>query len=214
MEVNEEKEQEKLEEPRQNITIVSTKKNRKLIILLIGIIIVLVLVFVIPSKEGKIISSVKTSLDKIVEKSDLETAKFTYNVIAKKCKDIENCDLKSNNIDDFEYVVSCKGTLTAGIDFEKIEVDVDKKNKKVIVTIPEATIKGVNIEPSKYINGNEILATELPNAIQLCEDTTLARSEKDGKLLPAAKEQARVVLQSFYERWIKSYDKDYKVEVK
>lgn len=39
------------------------------------------------SKEGKTINNVKSSLDKVVEKSNLETVSFTYNVIAKKCKD-------------------------------------------------------------------------------------------------------------------------------
>ena len=131
MEVNEEK---------KKIT-----KSKSLVLVLVGIIIVLVVIFVIPNKERKIKISAKTSFDRFVEKSDLETVNFTYNVIAKKCKDTDNCDLKSNNIDDFEYVVSCKGILTAGIDFSEVEIKVDGKNKKLIVTLPDATIKEINI---------------------------------------------------------------------
>lgn len=38
----------------------------------------------INNHEGNIKTVIKSSLDKIVEKSDLETANVTYNVIAKK----------------------------------------------------------------------------------------------------------------------------------
>ena len=191
-----------------------TKNNKGLVLLLIGIIIVLVGVFVIPNKEGKIKISAKTSLDRLVEKSDLETVNFTYNVIAKKCKDMNNCNLKSNDIDDFEYVVSCKGTLTAGIDFKDVKIDINKKEKKLIVTLPDATIKEININSTNFLNGKDVPASELPNARKLCEDTTKEKSDKDGKLLPAAKEQASVVLESFYEQWVKAFDKSYTVEVK
>ena len=190
------------------------KSNNGLVLLLIVVIIFLVAVFVIPNKEGKIKISAKTSLDRFVEKSDLETVNFTYNVIAKKCKDMNDCDLKSNNIDDFEYVVSCKGTLTAGIDFKDVKIDVNSKEKKLIVTLPEATIKEINVNSTNFLNGKDVPASELPNARKLCEDTTKEKSDKDGKLLPAAKEQASVVLESFYEQWVKAFDNDYTVEIK
>ena len=181
------------------------------IILVVGVVILLVN----GSKEGKIKSNAKISLDKIVEKSDLETANITYNVIAKKCKNEEECDLNSNNITDFKYVVSCKGTITAGIDFSKIKIEQIDKEKKLIITMPEATLKGEpTIGSTKFLNGTDISANELPEARKLCQETVKEKSEKDNKLLPAAKEQARVVLEEFYTQWIKAYDSDYKVEVK
>lgn len=181
------------------------------IILVVGVVILLVN----GSKEGNIKSNAKISLDKIVEKSDLETANITYNVIAKKCKNEEECDLNSNNITDFKYVVSCKGTITAGIDFSKIKIEQIDKEKKLIITMPEATLKGEpTIGSTKFLNGTDISANELPEARKLCQETVKEKSEKDNKLLPAAKEQARVVLEEFYTQWIKAYDSDYKVEVK
>lgn len=181
------------------------------LILVVGVVILLVN----GSKEGNIKSNAKISLDKIVEKSDLETANITYNVIAKKCKNEEECDLNSNNITDFKYVVSCKGTITAGIDFSKIKIEQIDKEKKLIITMPEATLKGEpTIGSTKFLNGTDISANELPEARKLCQETVKEKSEKDNKLLPAAKEQARVVLEEFYTQWIKAYDSDYKVEVK
>ena len=150
----------------------------------------------------------------IVEKSDLETINVTYNIIAKQCKK-NDCDKKSNNIDDYKYVVSCKGTITAGINFKDVKIDEDIKNKKIIVTVPEATLTGEPIIGSvKFLNGEDVSADELPNARKLCQEETKAKSEKDDKLIPAAKEQAKIVLEEFYKQWIKSYDNTYVVEVK
>ena len=92
--------------------------NYKLWIPLLLIFITLFVIFFTRlNKEGQIKMKVKSTLEKVVEKSDLETVTITYNVIAKKCKDEENCDKKSNNISDFQYVVSCKGSFVVGIDF-------------------------------------------------------------------------------------------------
>ncbi len=193
----------------------SKKRVIKIKIPLIVIIVLVLVVLLMPKKEIKMKIKVKSTLEKVVEKSDLETINITYNVIAKKCKDESNCDKTSNNIDDFSYVASCKGTITAGIDFQQVQVDVDTKNKKILVTMPEATIIGEpNILSIKLLNGNELAASETPNARKLCQETTKEKSENDEKLIPAAKEQSRVVLESFYKQWIKSYDASYSVEVK
>ena len=179
------------------------------------IIAIIIIVLVIPKKPVQMKIKVKSTLEKVVEKSDLETINITYNVIAKKCKDGQMCDKSSNNIDDFSYVASCKGTVTAGIDFQKVKVDVDTKSKKVIVTMPEATLIGEpNILSIKLLNGNELAASEHPNARKLCQETTKEKSENDEKLIPAAKEQSRVVLEAFYKQWIKAYDSSYTVEVR
>ena len=189
--------------------------NYKLWIPLLLIFITLFVIFFTRlNKEGQIKMKVKSTLEKVVEKSDLETVTITYNVIAKKCKDEENCDQKSNNISDFQYVVSCKGSIVAGIDFQKIKVDVDEKDKKVIVKVPDATIiDEPNIHSIKFLNGNELSASELPNARKLCQETVKEKSELDQKLIPAAKEQSRVVLEEFYNQWIKAYDSSYHVVI-
>ena len=189
--------------------------NYKLWIPLLLIFITLFVIFFTRlNKEGQIKMKVKSTFEKVVEKSDLETVTITYNVIAKKCKDEENCDKKSNDISNFQYVVSCKGSIVAGIDFQKIKVDVDNKNKKVVVKIPDATIiDEPNINSIKFLNGNELSASELPNARKLCQETVKEKSEVDQKLIPAAKEQSKFVLEEFYNQWIKAYDSSYRVEV-
>ncbi len=189
-------------------------KGTKLIPLCL-IVIIIVIAVISQNKTGKIETKVKSMLDRVVEKSELETATITYNVIAKECKDEQTCDKSSNNIKDFKYVVSCKGTVSAGIDFKDVKIDVDEAKKNVIIHMPQATIKGEpNILSTKFLNGNELPASEITNARKLCQETTKERSEIDNKLIPAATEQARIVLEEFYNQWIKVYDSSYTIEVR
>ncbi len=195
------------------------KKGSKLKVFLLLLVLVIIVIFVkkfiISGGKGNIDLKVKSTLEKVVEKSDLETVNITYNVIAKKCKDEDNCDLTSNSIEDFAYVVSCKGTITAGIDFNNVDISIDEDNKKVIIVLPDAKITDEpNITSIKFLNGNDLPAEELPNARKLCQETTLEKSENDDKLLPAAKEQAIVVLEQFYKQWIKAFDDSYQVEIR
>lgn len=191
------------------------KLDKKIVIsgvCLIGIILLIILV--VNNKEGDVSYKVKSSLDKLVEKSDLETVNFKYNVIAKQCKKKEKCDKTSNDIDDFEYVVSCNGTVTAGINFKDVEVKVDEENKKILITIPKAEVKEINVNSTKFLNGDDLPASELANARKLCDQTVEERSNNDSELLSAAQEQAKVVLEAFYGQWVKAFDEEYKVEVK
>lgn len=198
----------------KNKSLLKMDNNVKKILICVVVIIVLLLIVIPKFKGQKVEIKVKSSLERIVEKGDLETVKFTYNVIAKQCKDKDknNCDKSSNNIKDFEYVVSCKGSITAGIDFEKVKIN--EKNKNVIIEIPDAEVKSINIIQTNFLNGDKIPADELPNARKLCKDTIQEKSKEDKEILPAAKEQARVVLYEFYEGWIKAFDEEYTIDVK
>ena len=109
------KENLKEKKEKENNLIKSNNKIKTLVFGILAVIAVLVVFLSITNKKGNIETKVKSMLDKVVEKIDLETATFNYNVIAKQCKKEEKCNKESNNIDDFEYVVSCKGTITAGI---------------------------------------------------------------------------------------------------
>ena len=189
-------------------------KNKIVICVGVGMLLLLiVLFFFINNKDGITKTTVKSYFEKMVEKNDLETATFTYNVIAKKCKNENNCNLISNNIGDFEYVISCEGTVTAGINFEEVNFDLDKRNKKLLITMPEVTLKEVNVKSMKFLNGEEISGDRLPEARKLCKDTIEEKSNKDGKLIIAAQEQAIVVLESFYEKWLETFENEYKVEI-
>ena len=172
-----------------------------------------IILFVISSRKPNITVSVQSSLEKLVDRADLETANLNYNFVAKKCNDNKECDLNSNNIDDFDMVVSCKSIITVGLDFDKVKVVDDKANKVVKISIPEPSIKEINPGSVKFLNGDELEAEALVDARKLCEDTAKEKSSKDEKFMQAAKDQAIVVIKSFYEKWIKAINDSYSVEI-
>ena len=206
-----------LEEENNNTKVIVNIKEKKSKFILISVTILIVIIIILSLGNGKrtIKTHIKSTLTKLVEKSDLETATIMYNVIAKKCNDEEKCDLNSNNINDFKYVASCQGSVIASIDFKHVSIDVDDKNKKVIIKIPDATIKeNIYTGIPKLLNGENLPMDILPEAKKLCKKTIKEKSDKDKKLIQAAKDQAIVVLKEFYDQLIKGYDASYTVEVK
>ena len=202
----------------QNVD-VNVKKKKKIkirklfLIIPIVIILIIIIMFIIPINDKEISINVKSSLERIVEKSNLETITVTYNVIAKKCKK-DNCDKTSNDIDNYEYVASCKTTITNGIDFSKVNIKVNEKKKKIVIEIPDAKIIDTpNLGSIKFLNGKDIPADKLPEARELCQNTALEKSKKDENLILEAKEQARIVLEEFYKQWIKAYNPEFQIEV-
>ena len=114
------------------------QKKKKPIKLLIGIILIVIIavvvILILTNKEGKETVNLNATLEKIVEQNKLETVTFTYNVVGKECKEL-GCNKHSNNIDDYKYVVSCKGTVTSGIDFKKVKINLDETVIEALKTV-------------------------------------------------------------------------------
>lgn len=192
-------------------------KSLKVIIFLVIIALIAGLIIeIINSKEGNLKFYAETTLEQIVEKNDLETVKYTYNAIAKQCKK-EDCSNSKNN-DDYKYFVSYEGTVNAGINFKEVKIDVDKETKQLIITVPEPKVVGysVNIGSLKFIftkdKYNE--ASELEKAYRLCKTDLITRSKNDELILKTAKQNSIIVLEAFFEPWIKNFNDEYKVIVK
>ena len=203
-------------EDKSVVVVEKGKNNTKLIIILLGIIVVLGLViyfmFNKDSSNGIIIRA-KSNFKKAVDTEELRTATFTYNGVAKKCK--EEC--KNDGKDEYLYYVSYEGDVTAGFDFDDIEFKVDKEKKKMTITMPEVKITDSHtyIEKQKFIFKNSKYDTvnELSEANRICNEDIKKRANEDNLLLETAKENAKVVLQQFFETWLNNYYPDYTLEV-
>lgn len=193
-------------------------KSTKIIILLLIIIAVLCLALGIANSEtGKLKISAKSSLEKIVEKNDLETVKYTYNAIARQPINPDT-NVDSENNDDYKYFVSYEGTVSAGIDFKQVKIDVDQEEKKLIITVPEPKITGYNVDIGKlnfiFKKDKYDEASELENAFKLCKADLEKRSEKDELILKTAKQNSISVLEAFFKPWIETFNDKYQVEIK
>ena len=105
-------------------------------VILIAIIILRFAVFRPKNTEAEIIS--KSTLEKIIKVSDLSKYEAVYNGVAKV--------MNEQNPENVDYYVSYDARIKAGIDFEKVEVDVDHDQKVITVKLPEIEIQEVNVD--------------------------------------------------------------------
>ena len=189
------------------------KKNKKPKIIL-GIVILIVLIIgfkpggVFHSSQNKVSTVSKSSLEKVLETSQLTTLQYTYNAIA---------EVKKEFFDTIKYHVAYEGTVQAGIDFEDIDIYINKEKKIITITLPEVSIQNVIVsaESMEYIFNDDKYESETvaSEAYSACVKDLQTRAEKEVQLLQMAKHNARDVVQALIEPWVKQVDKEYTIEI-
>lgn len=204
----------------ENITAEKTKKKFKIkfpklqlqtkiivILSLVLIIVVAILLAITQNKGGQLTTISKSSLQKVIEINELSTVDYTYNATATKY-DEDN---------DAMYYVAYEGTVTAGIDFNEIGIDVLKDEKKVIITIPAVEIHSTKVDMGtmEYIFTKNRYETEdiSQEAYKLCKDDLKERIEKENVLHDTARENAISSVEALFKPWIDAIDSTYTVEI-
>ena len=192
------------------------KKNKKPKIIL-GIVILIVLIVLIigfkpggvsHSSQNKVSTVSKSSLEKVLETSQLTTLQYTYNAIA---------EVKKEFFDTIKYHVAYEGTVQAGIDFEDINIDINEEKKLITITLPEVSIQNVIVsaESMEYIFNDDKYESETvaSEAYSACVKDLQTRAEKEVQLLQMAKENARDAVQALIEPWVKQVDEEYTIKI-
>lgn len=188
--------------------------KKKRIILFVGLIILIVVVIssLKVHNENKLTITTKSSLEKIIEISKLSTIEYTYNAIVTKYK---NDEVKDDNV---EYYVAYNGKVTAGIDFNEINIDVNYKEKKIYITLPDVEIHETNVDMGtldyiyeKNTSEKDSISQE---AYKLCKSDLRKRAENETELLENANENAKSAIEALIKPWIESVDKEIQIEFK
>lgn len=158
--------------------------------------------------EGKVTTVSETEIKEVLEISELQTADYIYNSVVP-------VQLDDNNI---AYYISYEGTITAGIDFSQISVEVDEDNKVIKVLVPTAAVQNtsVNAGTMQYIfvddDYNEGSVTN--TAYKKCKDDLAEKAAAATDLLEQATDNARAVVEALLEPWIGQVYPDYTLEIK
>jgi len=156
-------------------------------------------------KEGAVTTLSESSLEKVIEISELPTIEYTYNAVATK-KDANDKVL---------YYVAYDGFVTAGIDFSKITPEIvdEEDNKRVIIHLPEVTIQdqSVDMGSMQYIFRDSKAKTETVSqeAYKLCIADLSNRISNENELFDIAEENAQAAVKALYEPWIKQLYPEY-----
>lgn len=159
------------------------------------------------NKGGKVTTITESSLEKMLEISELSTVQFNYSAIARALDDKEN----------EKYYVSYKGTVTAGIDFEKITTTIDEASKTITLQLPEAEIQdtAVDFGSMEFIfNKNKYEKENISQeAYALCVDDLAERASQEIELLKLAKDNAVSAVEALIEPWVSQVDSEYTVNI-
>ncbi|MCI5494086.1 MAG: DUF4230 domain-containing protein [Lachnospiraceae bacterium] len=159
-------------------------------------------------KEGEMTTISKSSLEKVFEISELSTSDYTYNAIA---------TAYDEDGETVRYYVAYDGTVTAGIDFNKVDITVDKEKKCVRIKLPESKILKTTVDfgSIEYIFKKDKYDTETVSqeAYKLCEDDLNKRAEKEKDLLSLANENAKTIVEAMIRPWIQQLDEEYTIDI-
>ena len=187
-----------------------TKSKSKVLILGAGIIlgIVLIVISVVAFNKGNqneknVVTT--SSLQKIIKVSRLSTSTAVYNGIAK----VKN-EKKSDKID---YYVAYEAKVSAGIDFDKVDIVVDHEAKKVSIKIPDVYITDVVVDVSSmdFIfndkSANKSAVTE--KAFKACEEDAETERKEQNAILELAQQNAVNAITALVKPFIEQMDEEY-----
>lgn len=188
-----------------------SKLTKKIMLFVEGIIIIILIIgFMKAHNENKLTITTKSSLEKIMEINKLSTIEYTYNAIVTKYK---NDEVKEDNV---EYYVAYNGKVTAGIDFNEINIDVDYKEKKIYVTLPNVEIHETNVDMGTldYIHEKNVPEKDSisQEAYKLCKNDLRERAQNETELLSNAEENAKSAIEALLKPWVESVDKEFQIE--
>lgn len=159
-------------------------------------------------EEGKTATFSEASIRKVFEISELSTADYTYNAVARAYAE-DGISVK--------YYVAYEGKVKAGIDFSKIEIDVNDEDRVVTITIPDIEFQEKTVDPGtlEFIFKDKKSETEQVHqeAFLLCQKDLDEKTNNEKELLSLARTNAKSVVEALVTPWIKQAEEEYTVNI-
>ena len=171
-------------------------KPKVLVIAAVGILVAIAAVAVLLQTSGREEPQPqvfnKSTLERIINVSELSTFTAVYNGIARVAN-----EKKPEKID---YYVSYEATVNAGIDFQKVEISMDEEQKTITLKVPEAHITNQSVEMSSldfiFLNQKADKSGVIEAAYKACEEDVRQESEQQTAICELAKQNAENVLKA------------------
>lgn len=158
-------------------------------------------------EEPEIIS--KTTLEKIINVSELSTYKAVYNGVA-----VVMNEKKPEKVD---YYVAYEANIFAGFNFEGLTIDKDEKTKKIIVTIPKITFMEPDLDELSldymFQNSKANKSTVSEQAIKACYADIRNESAELSAVIRLAVENAKNIIYALVVPFVNQLDSEYELEI-
>ena len=149
-----------------------------------------------------------STLQKIIDVSDLSTFTAVYNGIAEV--------MNEKNPEKTDYYVSYEARVEAGIDFSDIQISID--DRIIVVDIPDVKINDVIVDISSldfiFYNNSANQSAVTQRAFRACEEDVQTETEKQDAILELAQQNAENIITALVQPIIDQLDEEYELSVK
>jgi len=191
------------------------KKNssKKISILVISIVVVAIIgtlsiKTILPSKD-KVEYITTSSLEKIVDISELNTFQAVYNGIATV--------MNEKKTDEVDFYVSYEAKVSAGFDFDELVIVKDNEMKKITVTIPTIEIKDVNVDIASldfmFQNEKADKSSVSDIALDACIEDVTEESSQEDEIYELAQQNAENIIEALLKPFIEQFNSEYTLEI-
>ena len=157
--------------------------------------------------EPEVIS--ESSLQDIINVSELSTFTAVYNGIA----EVKN----EKNEKQTDYYVSYEAKVKAGIDFSEVSIECDDKNKSIRITVPDVYITDISVDIASldyiFLNEKANRTAVSEQALKACEQDVEEESQQQQAIIDLAQENARNVLKALVLPFVEQNSPDYAIEI-
>lgn len=200
----------------ENKQVEQPKRKVKIPVKVIGLVAVLVIVAVVAvvlmlsaGKEDEPEIVTVSTLQQIINVSELSTFTAVYNGIAEVMD-----EKKPENVD---YYVSYNASVDAGIDFDKVVISLDEETKTFIVIMPAVYITDVEVKMESldflFYDEKANTSTVTEEAYKACIADVTAESEKESAIHELAEKNAVNVLTALLKPFIEQMGKEYSLVI-
>ena len=175
---------------------------------LLAVVIVLFALFQVGgTKDHEAEVTVVSTLERIINVSDLSTFTAVYNGIA----EVPN----ERNPDKVDYYVSYEARVEAGIDFSAVEISME--NGVITVDIPNVKINDIIVDISSldfiFFNSKANQSTVTQQAFKACEEDARTESESQEAILELAQQNASNIVTALVKPMIDQLGEGYSLVV-
>ena len=151
----------------------------------------------------------ETTLKNIIDVSELSTFEAVYNGVARIADEAD-----ANVID---YYVSYEATVKAGIDFDAINIDLNKQTKVITITLPKVKINDTNVDISSldyiFVDKAANTSTVSGQAYKKCIEDAESKSMTEEEIYNIAEENARNIIKALVLPFISQLDEGYSLVI-
>ena len=161
------------------------------------------------AKDEKITVVTESSLEKILQISDLSSYKAVYNGVA--------CIPDPDNEGEPSYYAAYEAEVQVGINMEQIQIQVDEEQKKVLVRLPETKINDVVVDMTSldYIFINKKAETKdiSSEAYSACIADAKEESSSNQEIIRLAEENTKDLVKALLEPLLEQQEEQYTLEI-